>query len=236
MGSAKESALAKGPTEEPPMAQVNVPEDESDDEYEQIPSKRDTPKKAEQPPKPQPSKAQPKVSKVAERAQRDAGEDQGKPDSESEQDPDAMEDAPAPAATDDDWLRSRTNRLLDLMDPDELPQEQAEVSKSSQPHRDGEASTEESQDETPQVEPQQMQVDEPEEVEGESTLDTIRRTSRLFVRNLPYGATKEDIAHSFEKFGTISEVCSHFTFYYHFAPSGAGFVMNPDRDSLCYGI
>lgn len=233
MGSAKESALAEGPAEEPEMAQVDVPEGESDNEYEQIPSKRDTQKKVEPPPKPQPSKAQPMVSKapLAEKMKQDTKRDQGKAEPGAEEDAEALQDAPAPAATDDDWLRSRTNRLLDLVDPEELAQEQRGVSKPSQPHEDALRG---SHDETLQDEAQSMQVDEPEQVEGESTLDTIRRTSRLFVRNLPYGATKDDIADSFEKFGTISEV--RIVMFSLRSFTRTGFVMNPDRDSLCFGI
>lgn len=208
MGSAKESALAEGPTEAPEMAQVDVPEGESDDEYEQIPSKRELPKKTEPSAmKPQPPRMQPTVSTTAEKTKQDIEEHQGKVDFGVEEDLEASEDAPAPPATDDDWLRSRTNRLLDLMDPDELPKEQAEVSTSSPPHQNGEASLEESHGEPTTGDTEQMDVDVPQEQgEGESTVDTIRRTSRLFIRNLPYGATKEDIADSFEKFGTISEV------------------------------
>jgi multiple RNA-binding domain-containing protein 1 len=41
----------------------------------------------------------------------------------------------------------------------------------------------------------------------DDTLESIRRTSRLFVRNLPYSATQEDLRAAFEQFGTLEEVC-----------------------------
>jgi multiple RNA-binding domain-containing protein 1 len=41
----------------------------------------------------------------------------------------------------------------------------------------------------------------------DDSLEAIRRTSRLFVRNLPYSATQEDLRETFERFGTIEEVC-----------------------------
>jgi multiple RNA-binding domain-containing protein 1 len=45
------------------------------------------------------------------------------------------------------------------------------------------------------------------ELAKDDSLEAIRRTSRLFVRNLPYSATQEDLREAFERFGTIEEVC-----------------------------
>lgn len=109
-------------------------------------------------------------------------------------------------ATDDDWLRSRTNRLLDLVDPDELdltpvPVRPAPVTQSSKP------STSEDVD-MDRVSPDLDVAHDPavEQVEDNSAAGQIRRTSRLFIRNLPFKATEAELRHHFAKYGEVEEV------------------------------
>lgn len=115
---------------------------------------------------------------------------------------------PLTAATDDDWLRSRTNRLLDLVDPDDpsfatrsvlvgdaapvqIPITTGPGSKEGQPVQD-------------------TTVDHPEEpaepLDGDTAETLIQKTARLFVRNLPYTATEDSLRTRFGKFGIIEEV------------------------------
>ncbi|KIE01234.1 MRD1-like protein, partial [Metarhizium majus ARSEF 297] len=93
--------------------EVAVPEGESDDEYEQIPSRREKSRRMEP--------RQDKSDNVA-RQPPPRGEKTPKDDIEAEGiDSEMTDQGPsATGATDDDWLRSRTNRLLDLVDPDDL--------------------------------------------------------------------------------------------------------------------
>ena len=45
-----------------------------------------------------------------------------------------------------------------------------------------------------------------EEVEAVQDVPSIEETARLFIRNLPYGATEADLAEAFREHGEISEV------------------------------
>ncbi|OIW26116.1 hypothetical protein CONLIGDRAFT_518689 [Coniochaeta ligniaria NRRL 30616] len=169
-------------------------EDESDGEYEEIPAKgpkavaKETPPVVandESVPPPQPETV-PEVPA-----------------------PEVVKEAPPTGATDDDWLRSRTNRLLDLVDPDDPSfaarnAPAADAAPLQIPTTAG-PSTEEGQP------VQDTTVDHPEgpaEPEDGDTAETlIQKTARLFVRNLPYTATEDNLRTRFEKFGAIEEVC-----------------------------
>ncbi|KAL2262164.1 hypothetical protein VTK26DRAFT_2275 [Humicola hyalothermophila] len=108
-------------------------------------------------------------------------------------------------ATDDDWLRSRTNRLLDLVDPDDpsfsaraAPPASVAPAASEpqeQPHADGATNAEVSGEPRP---------DRSES--SEDAIEQISKTSRLFLRNLSYTATEDDIREHFSKFGELEEV------------------------------
>ena len=45
-----------------------------------------------------------------------------------------------------------------------------------------------------------------EEVEANQDVPSIEETARLFIRNLPYGATEANLAEAFQEHGEISEV------------------------------
>lgn len=220
MGSAKESALADGiiadhdgAAEEAP--QVAVPEGESDDEYEQIPSRRDQQRKSE--PLEKKPLAATYTTKAQEQAQGQQQQDKTADDPQGETLPDRQDELEAPgeekgaqAATDDDWLRSRTNRLLDLMDPEDLPAVQADDEDGAPLKQDTRDNLEPAEAEAVAHDATADDVanDEPgSRGHGdEDTAEAIRRTSRLFVRNLAYGASEEDIRECFQKFGTVEEV------------------------------
>ncbi|GJC85002.1 multiple RNA-binding domain-containing protein 1 [Colletotrichum liriopes] len=179
---------------------------ESDDEYEAIPSRpekrqmREAPKGAQRAePTPEKDEAMPDAAPVPESTE----------DVPQEQAPAAPTNA---AATDDDWLRSRTNRLLDLVDDDEVPQPPVQQGGETA----GSAPAE--QQKQPAKAPEQpkgetkggaVAEDAPapsEKVEENDTLATIKRNARLFVRNLPFSANEEDLRTHFGQYGELQEV------------------------------
>ncbi|KAM3514011.1 hypothetical protein MY11210_002328 [Beauveria gryllotalpidicola] len=217
MGTGRESLVANETAVESSgaLAQPDsalVPDGESDDEYVKVPSRKEKVRKVDH------ATGETGVAQVIpvrnstssrETASIPADGVAGAlPGSSAQGSEPAYESADvAMDATDDDWLRSRTNRLLDLVDPDDIshvvPIEKAEC--------DSLAAQEVGNDkETPHSEedgthdgqeplPQQGQ-------DKDSAAEAISRTSRLFVRNLPYSATEDDLREEFEKFGGVDEI------------------------------
>lgn len=210
MGSGKEKLVADETSVETgaPLTlsgQGVVPEGESDDEYEEVPKRQEKQRKVEHA---SAETAQHLVAAAGPVVAKDATMETG--------------DAPTNAAlgsaeelnvadkdaTDDDWLRSRTNRLLDLVDPDDLPK--------SQPSSDAKGGPTQQLGTAADVLPTHHVVAEAESSdtpqppaagnEKESPIEAISRTARLFVRNLAYSATEDDLRDCFEKFGTVEEV------------------------------
>ncbi|KAF2219072.1 hypothetical protein BDZ85DRAFT_60774 [Elsinoe ampelina] len=108
------------------------------------------------------------------------------------------------ASTDADWLRSRTNRVLDL--------QQAQMEDSEQVQ---------SGDAEPTLEPLATEGEIPEALRGGVEADQvgdqeseprgeievkIRDSSRLYVRNLSYSTTEEDLRDLFGAHGELAEV------------------------------
>ncbi|CAK7197380.1 Multiple RNA-binding domain-containing protein 1 [Sporothrix eucalyptigena] len=134
------------------------------------------------------------------------------------------------SATDDDWLRSRTNRLLDLLDPSDLPVPQQVVAVPVAPTAPAAPKEPEAAKEDEEMADAEKSMEEPEHDNYENPIrppalvtatpavppaapatpltseEQIRKTSRLFVRNLPYGANEAQIQKYFEAFGTVQEV------------------------------
>ncbi|KAM0455214.1 hypothetical protein ACHAPV_000503 [Trichoderma viride] len=185
-----------------------VEEGESDNEYEQIPKRQEKLHKTES------SEANQNLV-MHQRAPREVTSDQGvQPVAEGavadSVKPQEAEEAPQTSvdATDDDWLRSRTNRLLDLVDPDDLPQpaEPAAVDKSVRDDGENNDTTHSSHQIVSEEAPDQTNDQGANYTAAEDAIATITRTSRLFVRNLPYTATEEDLHQKFGEFGTLQEV------------------------------
>jgi multiple RNA-binding domain-containing protein 1 len=104
----------------------------------------------------------------------------------------------APDATDDDWLRGRTNRLLDLIDPADIPTATTRADNAVV-----EVAAEEPEvEEVPVVE----ENEDEEEEKPDPIVEAIQSNGRLFVRNLPYTATEDDLRQHFEPFGALEEV------------------------------
>lgn len=112
--------------------------------------------------------------------------------------------------SDADWLRSRTSRLLGLLDEDE----EEEAAASKPPNREANPSDDDSADrEEPEPEPSSTHNDDnvpQSEDPPDANIDTIRTSGRLFVRNLPYNAAESDLQPLFLPFGKTDEVCFPF--------------------------
>ncbi|KAL2137917.1 hypothetical protein VTI28DRAFT_7843 [Corynascus sepedonium] len=113
-------------------------------------------------------------------------------------------------ATDDDWLRSRTNRLLDLVDPDDpgfaaraassvVATTTPQTSESKEPKHTGTTADVDGQDE-------QNQSASVATEDAEDVTKQVEKTRRLFLRNLSYTVTEDDIREHFSKFGALEEV------------------------------
>ncbi|KAK4181255.1 putative multiple RNA-binding domain-containing protein [Triangularia setosa] len=166
---------------------------ESDDEYEDIPVRpkrpiEETPTLALPTATPVEAVAPPAPFQPADEAARE------------------MPQVPA-EATDDDWLRSRTNRLLDLVDPDDpgFSTRSADAVPAAT-----QASLSEEQVQTTQ-EPgfaaAESEVEKHDVVRTpEDALKLIEKTARLFLRNLSYTVTEDNVRDHFNRFGELEEV------------------------------
>lgn len=195
----KEGAVDSG---QAPVPAIAVPPEleagESDDEYEDIPSRQQAPQGQ------QSQSAVDQETAVATRAV---------PDLPATEPPeDVVREAPQvpEGATDDDWLRSRTNRLLDLMDPqDSVSAVQAPSQSAASNPPVGVQAPEESPDGTADA-PEVDSCKNPE-----TALSLVEKTRRLFLRNLSYAATEDNIRDFFSTFGNLEEVkapLSEFSF------------------------
>ncbi|KPM38608.1 Multiple RNA-binding domain-containing protein 1 [Neonectria ditissima] len=181
-----------------------VPEEESDDEYEQIPAPREKQRRIDPPEQTQASSSQP-----AQLMEIDAPSGNQTPAPAESAEPSESKQAgleqPGFGASDDDWLRSRTNRLLDLVDPDDLERVPVQDISAPAPAPAPAPAQTEMSDASNNTQPSPGDGAVQGAVEGDA-LDAIRRTSRLFIRNLSYTTTEQDLRESFQKFGTLEEV------------------------------
>ena len=111
--------------------------------------------------------------------------------------------------TDDEWLRSKTSRVLDLTDNIEAHLAQLTTENSSLPptkQRSTNTTLTEPEDEPEAFDKEkQEEIEEPSN-EGDAFVEGINKTGRLFLRNLPYTATEEELWQAFEPFGELEEV------------------------------
>ena len=186
-----DNAASEPPTK---VQAIEIPEGESDEEYEAVPKKLDRKKSPERriPADPVPA---------ASETVGPMGEDNPIPSPPT-----------APDATDDDWLRGRTNRLLDLVDPDDLPLNPGtSLNKNTEPV--AESNLETPMPDNPEEPPQAGEEWEGiEDEKPDPIIEAIKSNGRLFVRNLPYSATEDDLREHFAPYGTLEEVQSLLSF------------------------
>ena len=121
-------------------------------------------------------------------------------------------------ATDDDWLRGRTNRLLDLMDPEALPSNVQDTE---------EAFAEKDQEAVVDLVENEVETSTPEP-QIDPLLEQIQANGRLFVRNLPYSTSEQDLEGHFKEYGPLEEVGHTIPFFFISRDE------YPDRDILCF--
>jgi len=204
--SMEDDSMMEPPTK---VQALEIPEGESDGEYETVPQKSR-------------KKSPPKV--VAPTPASIAAEQPVAPE-------DPTIDPIAPNATDDDWLRSRTNRLLDLMRPEDIVAGRTAGSSSRNVEPVAEASASVDQPVGSNDEPAEGTFVEEGEENPDPTIEAIKSNGRLFVRNLPYSASEDDLRRHFEPFGPLEEVRIP-----SFPPVISALFHDeyPDRDSLCF--
>jgi multiple RNA-binding domain-containing protein 1 len=135
--------------------------------------------------------------------------------------------------SDADWLRSKTSRLLGLLDEEEQGEHDAKILlDTANDDNDGRVNTIgiTAKSETEEA------GDSPDggETAGERDFDAdvelIRISGRLFVRNLPYDASETDLEPVFSPFGKIEEVSrDSFSTISIFTPL-CSYDDHPDRD------
>ncbi|KAI1475605.1 hypothetical protein F4774DRAFT_274148 [Daldinia eschscholtzii] len=213
--------------DEPPTKYAAlVEEGASDDEYEAVPSRR---KKNQPTETVRPTRASSVVNDGANSQPRTEADIIEEPQEEARPATNSIAEATTGvSATDDDWLRSRTNRLLDLVDDEDIvssitpPENQISAPPAQEQEPEVvDATLNEDQvmkDPTPQPD-----EDEPESETKDDALSTVRKTKRLFVRNLPYSATEDELRSYFERYGNVEEV--HVPMENSTNNRGIGFVL-----------
>ncbi|KAI6859468.1 RNA-binding domain-containing protein [Hortaea werneckii] len=119
--------------------------------------------------------------------------------------------------SDADWARSRTSRLLGLLDDDEEEDGQAAASAQRPTSSDSEHENENASkrsigpaankevDSPLPTPPSETDVGATANLHG-AEADGVRSSMRLFVRNLSYNVRREDLMAEFESFGHLEEV------------------------------
>ncbi|KKA28177.1 hypothetical protein TD95_004075 [Thielaviopsis punctulata] len=189
-----------------PPAKNIFPEDASDDEYEEIPSR---PLKRQTTDPPQTVGAPAATTNAAPEAVTEKAPEPMDVDESNEVE--AAAPVAATAVTDDDWLRSRTSRMLDLIDEEDIkplaPSPQVAPVLKSTTQTENPTTTDATEETiTPKGEPVAQPKKKTTLSEQEQHIQTIRQTCRLFVRNLSYKTREDDIRTLFEQFGAVEEV------------------------------
>ena len=108
------------------------------------------------------------------------------------------------AVSDSDWLRSKTSRLLGLLDEDE------QVDFAPPAQTSSAAPVSDMDVDTPAESTEQLTANGPakatEPQEVDTNIENIRISARLFVRNLSYDTEESDLEPVFAPFGKIEEV------------------------------
>lgn len=182
----------------------------SDDEYE------DVPRKAKRTKVDPPSTEQPT-------AEATVGEVATTP-AENAEEPVSEDAAPQAPVSDADWARSRTSRLLGLLDDDEeeeqsnRPKARATSVSSSDAEDVARTSAVPSKATTSVVAPTPIAAsDEPTQPEADAEPTGVRASMRLFVRNLPYDVQQEALQAEFASYGNLEEVSIYTPSHPHFS-------------------
>ena len=180
------------------VPEVVVPEDESDGEYQVVPSKK---AKIASEPTPTPAVAETTPTEEVLVAAEPVDVDEVLED---------VQEVPATeqgAVSDADWLRSRTNRVFELVEDDEVPPATAPAVQAPMPQAAVKRVSPEVVDETPPEPQPQLPVREEHVADaGLAEEDKIRETGRLYLRNLSFEVTEDELREQFCKSGELEEV------------------------------
>lgn len=133
---------------------------------------------------------------------------------ETEDEPEATSVEEAPKS-DMDWLRSRTSRLLGLVqdDEDEGSPETTEVQEIEESYdSDNESARKRKAQETSPPTQNELPNSPDQNKSFDANIGQLRETGRLFVRNLLYNASESDMEPLFSPFGKIDEVRALFRY------------------------
>ena len=135
------------------------------------------------------------------------------------QEPQADPDQLNIQASDTDWLRSKTSRLLGLLDDDDEVGDMnsgsqiGPLSRDDSTHADTRVTSSEIDGANGGDGNDQYTTTSHEESE-DANVTNIRTNGRLFIRNLPYDADDSDLHDTFSRYGKLEEVwiCSYLFF------------------------
>ena len=219
-------SVIEGASLGPPNAGANLIEEGSDDEYEKIPAHKEKQRKMEPSEicRPLDPAIATQVEAAAEAPAAVTG--QSRPPDDGSQDVSEKQNGGSVnvETTDDDWLRSRTNRLLDLVEPEDLPQAATlnPVTTRDEMTPRGEAKVMGGESTSAQALDILQVMDKGQlDTEAEASdnpIDAIRQTSRLFIRNLSYQVGEDEVKLEFERFGEMLEVRKFFLMRTHSPP------------------
>ncbi|KAE8351156.1 hypothetical protein BDV28DRAFT_137689 [Aspergillus coremiiformis] len=137
----------------------------------------------------------------------DATEEEHSTEQAMEHEQSAAQEEEQPPVSDADWLRSKTSRLLGLLDDEEQAELESGAQKattSTEPAADAKARTEDAETSAP---PPAAEIGKPIKApEVDTNIENIRISARLFVRNLSYDTKESDLEPVFTPFGRIEEI------------------------------
>ncbi|KAJ5206726.1 hypothetical protein N7491_002658 [Penicillium cf. griseofulvum] len=184
---------------------------QEEEELQELPSRSKKPKTEKPTTLPEPEQPEPMV---VDRSEEEVAQET------LEQDNSAEPEAETAPVSDADWLRSKTSRLLGLLDEEEqeefdqhkatapptAPTRASSLPSSSgneSPQRDEESRTAAIE----KIAPNTTDVDSiTEATPVDPNIDLIQNSARLFLRNLAYDTTESDLQPIFERFGKIEEI------------------------------
>ncbi|WEW58292.1 Multiple RNA-binding domain-containing protein 1 [Emydomyces testavorans] len=131
--------------------------------------------------------------------------------------------------SDADWLRSRTSRLLGLLDDEEDVSRPTVQMADTAPPVNQRVQSEPEANHTDAQQAEKTKSPETEEV-IDANVNLIRDTGRLFIRNLPYNTNEEELQCLFAQFGKLEEL--HVAFDTHHSKSkGFAYAQFVDPDA-----
>ncbi|GMF97923.1 hypothetical protein B5S30_g2871 [[Candida] boidinii] len=180
-----------------------IPENESDDEYEEFKSTKIEKDNDEE-------KGNGQEEKMVSLSDFNNNEDAEEEEGENTQGKHENEDKPDENMSDLDWFKMRRTRMKDNNGDESKEisnekEESLEVEKKTK-HEPQTQVVNQEEKEAPQ-EPKEEEPEEPTEYSNTEVIaQKIMQTSRLFIRNILYTATEEEFRELFSRFGDLKEV------------------------------